>query len=94
MPGETTVDKILAASRELFPFELKLAQIDTPLPSIPGLNFDSLKAMEMVSLLEELFGIEIDFGVDDLSFNLSTVRRAAQLVERKLSVKHVSGAAE
>jgi len=83
MPGDSTMDPIrtfLARS-----FEGRQLRDDE---DIFALGFgNSLFAMQLVSFLERQFGMEIDS--EDLEMkNFQTVRAIAELVERKIGVKH------
>jgi acyl carrier protein len=82
MKASPYLEPVMIAFCELFSLELAAADVDRPLTKIPGFNYDSLRAFEFVSRLEERFSIEIDLVNDDLEYSLSTLRRASELVWR------------
>jgi len=82
MKASSCLEPVRIAFCELFSLKLETSDVDRLLNEIPGFNYDSLRAYEFVSLLEEQFSIEVDLINDDLQYSLSTLRRASELVWR------------
>lgn len=74
------ISEILAKAIDLHVPEAHFA---TPIVEVPGCDFDSLKALEVIMVLEDQFDIEVDMTTDDIQFDLSTIERMAALVSRK-----------
>lgn len=55
----------------------------TPLVDVPGSYYDSLKVLEVISLLEREFDVAIDIASDDIQHALSSVSEMAALMARK-----------
>jgi len=77
----TRIAEVLSKKLDLDIPEVHFA---TPIVDVPGCAFDSLKALEVVEVLEDHFQIQIDMGTDDIQFDFSTIERMAALVTRKI----------
>ena len=75
MSSDDVLGRIRRILKEAFSVFIEGSQEDTLFIDIPGFDYDSLKAIEFVGILETEFGIEIDFADDDLAFNLSSLQR-------------------
>jgi acyl carrier protein len=53
---------------------------DTPLPDAFGDRYDSLGALECISLIEQAFDIEVDFVAHDIRYWFATLARIDQFV--------------
>ncbi len=89
MNSSSYLEPVRNAFCELFSLKLGTSDVDRLLSEIPGFNYDSLRAYEFVSLLEEQFSIEVDLINDDLQYSLSTLRRASELVWRHVQSRLV-----
>lgn len=50
--------------------------------ALPG--YDSLAALELITSVEEEFGIEVDFVADDVRYSFSTLDRITEYVTDRL----------
>jgi acyl carrier protein len=66
-------------------FGVAAREID-PRADLPGAlpGYDSLAALEVVTAIEETFGIEVDFVADDVRYSFSTVERISDYVSDAL----------
>lgn len=72
--------------RKNFAVEVRDEDFHRPLPSIRDLDYDSLRVLELMGLVEERFEVCIDFVDDDIQFVFETADRICQLIIRKMSV--------
>nr|WP_201009221.1 hypothetical protein [Rhizobium rhizogenes]QCL09393.1 hypothetical protein pC5.7c_526 [Rhizobium rhizogenes]QCL09562.1 hypothetical protein pC5.8a_70 [Rhizobium rhizogenes] len=57
---------------------------DVPFTEISELNFDSLRALEFVEMVEILFDLQIDLYSDDVQTNFRDLNTLALFCKRKL----------
>lgn len=57
---------------------------DVPFTQIPELNFDSLRALEFVEMVEILFDLQIDLYSDDVQTNFRDLNTLAFFCKKKL----------
>ena len=61
----------------------------TPLVDVPDCYYDSLKVLEVITLLEKSFAVEIDLMTDDVQVSLSSIRQIAALLTRKRELAQI-----
>jgi acyl carrier protein len=84
MIDDSMTSRIANVVKAAFALVIGPHQWDEPLINITELHFDSLRVLELVTILEEKFHIEIDFAADDVQHNFATIARIAAFVDRKL----------
>jgi acyl carrier protein len=75
--------RLAAEIHRRFAIRIAEAEYATPLTEIDGLEYDSLRALELIDLVEEAFDIRIDFMTDDVQHSFSTMTEIISLVHRK-----------
>ena len=66
---------------------------DTPLPDVFVGRYDSLGALECISLIEQAFDIEVDFVTHDVRYWFATPGRIIQFVTDQVEDQQVTGGA-
>ncbi|MFY1671567.1 acyl carrier protein [Plantactinospora sp. WMMB334] len=66
---------------------------DVPLPEALGARYDSLAALECITLVEAEFEVEVDFVEHDVRYAFATVERIVQFVHDRLEDRVALGTA-
>ncbi|MDH1270481.1 hypothetical protein N5C81_22970 [Rhizobium pusense] len=67
-------------------FGIDVSAVDASLPftEIEGLNYDSLRALEFVEMVEGAFDIQVDLYTDDVQVNFASFDKLVVFCERKI----------
>ncbi|QJI40775.1 acyl carrier protein [Pseudomonas sp. ADAK2] len=85
MSSSNTVNEDIRASLEaLLGPEVRTIGADQSFRDFIGERFDSLMAVEVVTTIEERFGIEVDFVGDDVRYWFETLEKMEQFVKGRL----------
>lgn len=82
-----TAETLVPAVREVLALRLGTALLNIPADGLFSErldNYDSLTATECIYAIEERFGIEVDFTIDDVRFWFSSIERIARFVAERL----------
>ncbi|MBF2717657.1 hypothetical protein [Agrobacterium vitis] len=68
-------------------FDVDASTVDASLPftEIEGLNYDSLRALEFVEMVEAAFEVQVDLYTDDVQVNFSSFKELVPFCERKIA---------
>jgi acyl carrier protein len=64
---------------------------DVPLPEALGARYDSLAALECISMVEEEFDVQVDFVEHDVRYWFGTVGRIVQFVHDRMEDRFALG---
>lgn len=82
--SNTVKDDIRSALEALLGPEVRTIGSDQSFRDFIGERFDSLMAVEVVSTIEERFGIEVDYVGDDVRYWFETLEKMEQFVTERL----------
>ncbi|PIB48710.1 acyl carrier protein [Pseudomonas sp. 2588-5] len=80
----TVKDDIRTALETLLGPEVRSIGADESFRDFIGERFDSLMAVEVVTIIEERFGIEVDYVGDDVRYWFETLEKMEQFVKERL----------
>jgi acyl carrier protein len=82
--SNTVKDDIRSALEALLGPEVRTIGADQSFRDFIGERFDSLMAVEVVTTIEERFGIEVDYVGDDVRYWFETLEKMEQFVTERL----------
>ncbi|MBK4988201.1 acyl carrier protein [Pseudomonas sp. S36] len=82
--SNTVKDAIRSALEALLGPEVRTIGADQSFRDFIGERFDSLMAVEVVTTIEERFGIEVDYVGDDVRYWFETLEKMEQFVTERL----------
>ncbi|MCR5942609.1 hypothetical protein FG152_17495 [Ochrobactrum sp. XJ1] len=71
--------------RSNFEVDVSTADASLPFTEIEGLNYDSLRALEFVEMVEGAFDIQVDLYTDDVQVNFASFDKLVAFCERKIA---------
>ncbi|ETK16371.1 hypothetical protein H097_21510 [Pseudomonas sp. FH4] len=77
-------EDIRSALETLLGPEVRTIGVDQSFRDFIGERFDSLMAVEVVTTIEERFGIEVDYVGDDVRYWFETLEKMEQFVKERL----------
>ncbi|KAA6180481.1 acyl carrier protein [Pseudomonas marginalis] len=84
MNSHSVKEDIRSALETLLGPEVRTIGVDQSFRDFIGERFDSLMAVEVVTTIEERFGIEVDYVGDDVRYWFETLEKMEQFVKERL----------
>lgn len=80
----TVIENIRSALEALLGPQVRSIGADQSFRDFIGERFDSLMAVEVVTTIEERFGIEVDYVGDDVRYWFETLEKMEQFVKERM----------
>lgn len=84
MPPTQPEERVRATLGRVLDGDLASLSRDAVLAEVDGLHYDSAVVVECVAAIEDEFGIEVDFALDDVGFAFRTIGSVSEFVAQRL----------